>query len=832
MNSRTSNRCCRWRFFSHFSLLTSHFAKVLLFAALTLAPVRAEDTSVPLAHPRLLINPEDVAAIRMRCGIRPTGPAPAVRASFGVQRDVLERLKDTAHEIMKGEARHGDLFAPALLHLVTGEPGRADAYTRYVTDSLLDPRRRLFEIDALVALDWCWESIEEPSRTRIIERLPVVPEAFSPAVSPLNHLDFNKKLCGLAAAILRYRSGDQTQAETTQLYRVIKAGREYLQGPFVEFYRQRGAVPTSGEQGIWEETDYCLALELLRSGLGINLWPELANSFGRSMEHYFYADTEHPGLEHGFIHDDGTEIPHAPGRIFRGFAPAVPWAIAAQTGDPVAIWYANRSLPRQGQIVPEVDRYGWVRLVYGPLNEPEADRSACPLGRHFGGGWVAMRTGWAPGETVVLFDAGQPFWRSRQHFDAGHFQIYRKGRLTVQSGDDVTFQAIPSQQGRTILIERTGALPKSADWDHYFQSTIAHNCVTVADPKFRQHLYGRPWTALGNQRLIGHNYDFTAGDVRKAGRETGRLTAFETHRLYSFAAADLTAAYPPETVRSIRREILLLNAGAVLVLDRVHAATGKSIKTWHLQLPAPPQVLGGTADLSASAASVPAEEPASSGSVPVAPVSIGAKQIHGTEPDAGLWQLGEDQDWLAVTHLGGRLFVRTLWPAGATRRLIGGPMRPRIIPGGPSAGRTYFGGDPAGFEYRLWPAAFLDAPSAAYELGRPMGLGPQFGVGAAWGRLDVSPSEKMEEVVFLHLLIPTDATVETPPAFSFSEIEQTGKLDLTLGAQQISVSLSLAADGESSIQIRDESGQVMVNRRLTREIEPDEQLPRLRLRLP
>jgi hypothetical protein len=96
----------------------------------------------------------------------------------------------------------------------------------------------------------------------------------------------------------------------------------------------------------------------------------------------------------------------------------------------------------------------------------------------------------------------------------------------------------------------------------------------------------------------------------------------------------------------------------------------------------------------------------------------------------------------------------------------------------------------------------------------------------------VSPSEKMEEVVFLHLLIPTDATVETPPAFSFSEIEQTGKLDLTLGAQQISVSLSLAADGESSIQIRDESGQVMVNRRLTREIEPDEQLPRLRLRLP
>ena len=85
---------------------------------------------------------------------------------------------------------------------------------------------------------------------------------------------------------------------------------------------------------------------------------------------------------------------------------------------------------------PEVERYQWCRLLYGPLDQAEAARRACPLGRHFGGGWVAMRSGWDRGDTVVLFDAGQPFWRARQHFDAGQFQIYRKQRLAIDSGDE------------------------------------------------------------------------------------------------------------------------------------------------------------------------------------------------------------------------------------------------------------------------------------------------------------------------------------------------------------------------------------------------------------
>ena len=80
------------------------------------------------------------------------------------------------------------------------------------------------------------------------------------------------------------------------------------------------------------------------------------------------------------------------------------------------------------------------------------------------------------------------------------------------------------------------------------------------------------------------------------------------------------------------------------------------------------------------------------------------------------------------------------------------PQKPREIPEGPAAGVTYFGGSVLGYEHRLWPASIKRSPNAAYELGSPTSLGPQFGTGATWGRLDVSPGQKTEQVTFLHIL--------------------------------------------------------------------------------
>jgi hypothetical protein len=176
-------------------------------------------------------------------------------------------------------------------------------------------------------------------------------------------------------------------------------------------------------------------------------------------------------------------------------------------------------------------------------------------------------------------------------------------------------------------------------------------------------------------------------------------------------------------------------------------------------------------------------------------VPMGARQLHGPDESAGIWELGADHAWVSLTNGDGRLFTRTLLPADAQRRLIGGPMETSTVQTGPAAGRPFVGGASFGYEYRLWPASILRGPTACYELGEPVGLGPQFGVGSAWGRYDVSPAAPQTTVTFLHVLIPTDATVGAPPPVSFKANGESAHLEVTLGDQKAVIDLSLQKDG-------------------------------------
>ena len=761
------------------------------------------DWTVPESHPRLLINRDDVAGLRVKCGIDRYADHPVARARgirFGSQRESLTRLKTIARRLMATRAGPDDLFVPAVLHVVTGEFGQPDVYTAYVASELLDPDRRRFELDAIIALDYCWDAIESSKRARITDRAIQWIEPFDPGENPLYHFSFHRKLCSLATALVlcgEESSVAEPQAAET-LEEVISRAKAYLEGVFTAFSRQRGAMPTSAGSSVWEEADIVLALELWRSGTGESLWPKLSDGVGRSMEHYFYADTDYPGIDHGFIHDHGSDVPVRPGLRFEGFVPAVPGAIARRAGDPIATWYANRDVHvPTSEIDLERDRYLWVPILYGPVDQPEAARRACPLARDFGGGWVAMRGGWEDGDTVLLFDAGQPYWRARRHFDAGQFQIYRKGRLAIDSGDDVTFDAVPAKGGETMIGGRPG------DWDQYAQATIAHNCVTVSSRHVRHKLYDRPWLAAGNQRLIEPEQALTNQDIRETNRWTGELTAFETNSFYSYAAADLTPAYPGELVTSMRREILFVHAGVVLVLDRAAKVRAKSAVTWHLQLPGRPRIDGRDLDT--------------------------LRQLEGSDIRAGIWSMEALDEWLDVTHLEGRLFVRTLLPANANRRVAGGPMQPRKIAAGPMAGRTYFGGDRFGYGHRLWPASTLQAPNAAYELGEPTTLGPNFGVGATWGRLDVSAPEGEPRSTFLHLLWPTDAIVKKPPPTRFETQGDRAILELDLLEYHVHIEIGLSDAAGGLVSLRDPvNGAVVYEKPLAAPVQPNREIPAVR----
>jgi len=800
---------------------SSQWVGWVIVAAVTL-PLHAGESTMPSGHPRLLLHREDVDRLRVECGIEGYHDDPVVREQgirYGSQRAELDMLRQVADAIMPARLRSDDLFVPALLHLVTGEFERSDRYTECVVRELLAPDRRAYDLDAVVALDHCWDAMDGDDRLRIVERLAATLEPLEPGENPLNYYGFHRKLASLAGAIVLHgeRSVDGLPGVVERVARVLESARGYFDGPFIRFCQQRGSMPTSSGNAPWEEASLVLATEIWRTGMGHSLWPELADSLGHACHHYFYADTNYTQLTHGFIHDDGSHVPLAPGQIYRGFLPAAPWAIARHTSDPIATWYANRSLATGPEMTaPELDRYQWVRLLYGPLEQAEAARRACPMGWHFGGGWVAMRSGWDRGETVVLFDVGQPYWRSRQHFDAGQFQIYRKGRLAIDSGDDVTYEAVPTKGGQTTL----GTV--SGDWDAYFQATIAHNCVTVSERVALQRHYGRPWPALGNQRLIERDYDLSVGDIAATHRHTGRLTAFETNSFYSYAAADLAPAYSPDLLTSYTRQLLFVHEGALLVLDRLETPRLRSIKTWHLQLPVRPRL----------AASQPA------GTKPAIVfdrneddhfADLGdARQLYGLGAQAGIWEMWPAQRWLEVTQGHGRLFVCTLLPGSddVHRRVIGGPMEARQILSGSSAGRSYYGGDPMGYEHRLWPAALLRSPNAAYTLTQPTGLGPDFGVGATWGRLDVFPVADVDRVTFLHLLIPTDKAILHPPPVSFERQDELAVAEVQLLDQDVRMELTLGDGPPGKVVIRDRAmHKVIFEKSLTAEVRPNLPIP-------
>ena len=153
-------------------------------------------------------------------------------------------------------------------------------------------------------------------------------------------------------------------------------------------------------------------------------------------------------------------------------------------------------------------------------------------------------------------------------------------------------------------------------------------------------------------------------------------------------------------------------------------------------------------------------------------------------------------------------------------------MRPMTIPDGRMAGAMYFGGVPGGYEHRLWPAWFLRGPNASYKLGRPTSLGPQFGVGASWGRYDVSPTEQTRDLTFLHLLVPTDVVVDQPPAVRFDSRDGVAVIEIELIGVIARVELATGDDPAGKVTLRESAASaVLFAKSLDQTVQPNADIP-------
>ncbi len=752
----------------------------LLLAA---PPVRA-------AGPRLLITAEDLPRIRHACGIGlPSAVPPPGAGRFGARAREFQTVRGHFAHRPDGDPLAGEILAAAFLQLVDPDTATAGAQRAFLSAALQDPPPNDAQVlELVIALDWCWDALEPAARDAFILNLRRRLAPLAAGDSPLDARRFRERLTGLALTLALDEGREPSPSWGPQRRTLLEAARKYLETTLPAFLAARGLTPTGPAAAAREELDTALLLELGSRVTERKLWNEHRETVGRWLEHYLAAQTPHPALQHQFLRDDAGRAPLSPAPDFADLFPLTAHLFAARTGDPCAAALATEVATRltEPAAAAVAGIWEWVPIVWETAEIAPVDPDRWPLARRLGGA-VVFRAGRGPETTAVWIEAGQPFLRRRQHFDAGHFLIHRAGHLTVGGGDDIASEAVPSKAGE----QRLGNEKAPFDFEQYYTATIAHNTIVVWDAARAVRWYGAIYRPTGGQRCVeGTCTDFTT-PLETQGRVTGRILAYGQTDAAAYVALDLSPAYEPRTLSAFSREFVFLWGRALLVIDRLTLPTTRSAPTWVLNIPARPRVDG--AELRDAA------------------------QIAGTSRAAGIWRY-EAPQWLRWTEADGGVWMQTLLPAVRRTTIVGGPARKLLIKGGPHAGRNYVGGDADSFERLILPADRHGNANAWYRLGEPTLLGPEVGRAPHWGRIEVEAGERGTSFLFVTLLVADSATADTPPAAAVEFGESDAVLTMRAGDDAATVRLPIVGRGGTVTT----AGPPWT---LPTEVEPDRPLP-------
>lgn len=742
-------------------------------------------------HPHLLIASGDVPRIKHVCGVGTPADAARNWGKFGRASADFNALRAHFARPLEGEVLPGELLALAFLHVVDpSDP--ADATRVRIIQAALRRTEALATapLELVLALDWCWPALDADARRDFLLLMREQAEPLAAADSPLEPRVFRARLAALALALSIDEADDPSPSWTGLRSRLLEAGRKYFESTFPTYVAWRGLSPTGPAVAAREECDTALAVELAGGVLEHAVWPEYCGTVGRWLEHYVFGTFEHPALQHNFIRDDGNQAPRTPAPTWRDLLPLTAHLIAARTRDPAAGLIAGRveSVMRASSDELAV-LWRWVPIVMESAALPRCDPRRLPAARNLGGS-VVFRGGHGPEATAVWIDAAQPFLRRRQHFDAGHFLIYRGGHLAVGGGDDVSFEAVPSKEGW----QRLGGQRDPFDFEQYFTATIAHNGLLVWDAAWVSRWYGARYLSTGGQRCSeGTCTDFVA-PLAVQNRATGRQLAYGQQQTAAYVALELTPAYDPRALSAYTREFVFFWGHALVVIDRVTLANVRSVPTWVLNLPARPKVDG-------------QELPDKA-------------RVAGSTNQAGVWRC-DTAKTLHWDDRDGRLRLSAPLPAPKCLRVVGGPAQRVTVEKGPYAGRTYVGGDADSFERLILPAERHGALNAWYRLGEPTLLGPEFGVTPHWGRIEIEPARRDRVCVFVTVLVTDHAAAEQPPNVALETTADGLLLTVQLGEERATLRVPAGMERGGTLEA---AGTPPLSWTLPGEVQPDEPL--------
>lgn len=211
----------------------------------------------------------------------------------------------------------------------------------------------------------------------------------------------------------------------------------------------------------------------------------------------------------------------------------------------------------------------------GTVTEHQFEKS-----RYFGSpmGMIIATNGEGKEKATVKMKISEGYKWHHQHYDAGSFEIYYKGRLTGQS----------AQYSRTDI----------AQYSNYYVQSVASNTLLIKDPdeKFTYWNTNQIAENSGGQR-IKRTFASNLGEwLSHEAYNTGKITGYYSSDSFSYLSGDITNAYS-DKVSEVKRYMSFIpkdKGGMMFVIDKINASDSAFEKTFLLHTPAEPEISDNT----------------------------------------------------------------------------------------------------------------------------------------------------------------------------------------------------------------------------------------------
>ncbi len=219
-------------------------------------------------------------------------------------------------------------------------------------------------------------------------------------------------------------------------------------------------------------------------------------------------------------------------------------------------------------------------------------------------GYLLARTSWEEGyksnAVVCMMNTRTHFIKGHEHKDIGHFALYYKGLLAMDTGiyEGTTYT---NSKGATVTSTGFG----NEQHYGYARQTIAHNSLLVYDPN--EKIIGENMTKLktidGGQKMSYNEYTImNVDDYDTDAAKTAEVLSYNwgpdpVEPKYSYMKSDISYAYS-DKVEKMQRSFMFFNfkdetyPAALIVFDSVKSSSPLFRKTWLMHSEEEPVVEG------------------------------------------------------------------------------------------------------------------------------------------------------------------------------------------------------------------------------------------------